>query len=88
MNDDRSFDRINNTDFEQIPGLVRSDKHREAVIKVIGQDWIVECMEYVMVLKAVFSRAVCDQRLIHYCKLPCRKEFDNELCLHSAGRFI
>lgn len=88
MNDDRSFDRINNTNFEQVSGLVGADKHREAIINVFGQDWIVEGMEYVMVLKAVFSSAVCDQRPLHYCKLPCRNEFDNEFCLLSAGRFF
>lgn len=77
MNDDRSIDRINNTDFKQIPGMIGSNEHREAVIKVFRQDWIVKGVEYVMVTKAVLSCAICDQRLLHLDKLPCRIASDN-----------
>ncbi len=77
MDDDRSFGRVNNTDFKQIPRMIRANEHREAVIKILSQDQIVEGVEYVMVLKAVFSSAFSDQRLLHQDKLPCRIENDN-----------
>ncbi|WP_420619884.1 hypothetical protein [Candidatus Poriferisocius sp.] len=78
MDDDRSFGRVNNTDFKQIPRMIRANKHREAVIKILSQDWIVEGVEYVMVLQAVFSSAASDQRPFHQDKLPCQITNDND----------
>ena len=83
MDDDRPIGRVNNTDFKQIPRMIRANEHREAVIKVFSQDWIVEGVEYVMVLQAVFSSAFGYQRLFHQDKLPCWHANDNDQSLVS-----
>jgi hypothetical protein len=65
MDDDRTVGAVDCADFQQVPGGVGADEHRQAVIEVIDQDWVVEGVDHVVVVDAVLASARGDQRSIH-----------------------
>lgn len=71
MDEDRAVRAVDDADFDQVADGVGADEHREAVVEVVDENWVVEGMDHVVVADAVFSSARGDQRSIHINKLAC-----------------
>ena len=57
MNDDRTITGVDDADLEQVCGLVGADEHREPIVEVVDEDRMVEGVDHVVVVDAVFSPA-------------------------------
>ncbi len=69
MQDERAVVTVEDTDFEQVPGGVGADEHRETIIEILDKDRIGERMEHVVVPDAVLAGGCGDRRASHPDKL-------------------
>ena len=65
MDDDGTVGAVDYADFQQVPGGVGADEHRQAVIEVIDEHRVVEGVDHVVVVDTVLASARGDQRSIH-----------------------
>jgi hypothetical protein len=62
------------TPIKEVPGVIGSDEHDEAVLAVFDADGIVERVDDDLVAHTVLAGAGCDEGLIHFDKLACYDE--------------
>ena len=75
---DRTVGAVDHADLQQVPGGVGANEHRQAIIQVIDEDWVVEGVDHVVVADAVLASARGDQRSIH----------TSQVSLHSVRRQV
>ena len=74
MDDDRTVDTFDHTDLEQAARSVGADEHRKAVVLIVDEHRMVEGVDHVVVVDAMFASTRRDERRFHDSKLVCRRE--------------
>ena len=89
MDDDRAVGTGDHTDLQQVPGGVGANEHRQAVIEVIDEDWVVEGVDHVVVADAVLAGARGDQWSIPVSQVLAQREVAGcRAKISTGGRLI
>lgn len=70
VNDYRALPGRDHANLVQVPGLIRSDQHRQPIVEILDEDRVVERMHDGF-LRHPMAKGACSDYRPHYNKLPC-----------------